>query len=56
MAQEIADWIDATRRGDSAALGQALGVCPSIAFQRRGSNNQVTRDVLSSDLARLSDE
>ena len=33
-----------------------LGVCPSIAFQRRGSNNQVARGVRSPDLARLSDE
>jgi hypothetical protein len=36
--------------------GQGLGVCPSIAFRKRGSNNRVACGTRSPDLARLSDE
>ena len=33
-----------------------LGVCPSIAFLKRGSNNRVACGTRAPDLARLSDE
>ena len=33
-----------------------LGVCPSIAFSRRHSNNPVTLGIRSPDLARFYDE
>jgi adenine-specific DNA methylase len=33
-----------------------LGVCPSIAFRMRVSNNSVARGIRSSDVARFCDE
>ena len=38
------------------SLRRFLGVCPSIAFRKRGSNNRVACGTRSPDLARLSDE
>jgi predicted nucleic acid-binding protein len=44
------------RRGAGEKAAIALGVCPSIAFRKRGSNNRVACGTRSPDLARLSDE
>jgi len=38
------------------AVLAVLGVCPSIAFLKRGSNNRVACGTRAPDLARLSDE
>ena len=42
--------------GETLVVDWGLGVCPSIAFSRRHSNNPVTLGIRSPDLARFYDE
>ena len=56
MVVPVPAWVNVPVPLMALATTALLGVCPSIAFLKRGSNNRVACGTRAPDLARLSDE